>query len=61
MTYRQKLETSYGEEDLLREKKKSTSDLGIDGKFQWPIRIFTPLLFVSTLLTNYLLGFNRNG
>lgn len=45
----------------MREKHKHSGDLGIDGKYQWPIRIFTPLLFASTLLTNYLLGFNRNG
>ena len=35
--------------------------LGLDGKFQWPIRIFTPLLFAGTLLVNYLVGVNRNG
>lgn len=33
----------------------------MDGKFKWPIRIFTPLLFIATILVNYLMGFNRNG
>lgn len=32
----------------------------MEGKFKWPIRIFTPLLFGCTILTNYLLGFNNN-
>lgn len=35
--------------------------LGVDGKFKWPIRIFTPLLFIATILVNYLMGFDRNG
>lgn len=34
--------------------------VGVDGKFQWPIRIATPLLFIGVLLVNYLLGINRN-
>lgn len=33
----------------------------MDGKFKWPIRIFTPLLFIATILVNYLMGINRNG
>ncbi len=34
--------------------------LGVDEKFGWPVRIFTPILFGCTLLVNYLLGVNRN-
>lgn len=34
--------------------------MGIDGKYQWPIRIATPILFALTLMVNYLLGINKN-
>lgn len=33
---------------------------GLEGKLKWPVLIFTPILFVGTILVNYLIGVNRN-
>lgn len=64
MSARQKFEIL--EEEQISERKGEYSLLrdltlmGVDGKFEWPIRIFTPILFGMTLMVNYLLGINRN-
>ena len=58
MSYREKLDIGYGDENADRASQevgiKDSSTFGLDGKFNWPIRIFTPLLFAGTLLVNYL-------
>jgi len=39
---------------------KEIEVLGVDGKFKWPIRIFTPTLFTATIMVYYLFAINRN-
>lgn len=36
------------------EEKKEV--VGVDGKYQWPIRIFSFLLFAATVAINYVIG-----
>ena len=47
-------------DDEFKSSQKVDETLGIDGKYQWPIRIFTPVFFVASLLVVQLAGSNGN-